>query len=89
MVLLGQLNALRIDRQRQMNVIRRCPAKLMIQRYLSHRRFDQICPAHNFRDALETIVDDHGQVIGEKAVAAVNNKILAREALISMDFAGE
>ena len=67
-VLLGQFNTLRIDRQRQMKVTRYRPAKLLIQRYLPHGRFDQVCPAHNFRDALEMVVDDHGQVISKQTI---------------------
>ena len=72
-----------------MNVVRCRPAKLVIQRYLSHGRLDQIRPAHNFRHALKTIVDDHRQVIGEKAVTAVNNKILTRQTFIGMNLTGE
>ena len=88
-VLLGELNAPRIDRQRQVDVIRRCPAKLMIKRYLPHRRFNQIRSAHNFRHALEMIVHHHRQVIGEQAVAAVDDEIFTGKTFVGVDFAGE
>ncbi|KAI3484086.1 hypothetical protein L1887_52983 [Cichorium endivia] len=63
--------------------------KLVIQRDLSHGRFDQIRPRAQFPSRLKTIVDDHGQVIGEKAVTAVDNKILTCQTLIGMNLTGE
>lgn len=72
-----------------MNVIRRRPAKLVIQRYLPHRRLNQIGPAHNFGDALKVIIYHHRQVIGKQSVTAVNNKIFPRQALIRLNVTGE
>lgn len=88
-VLLGELNALRIDRQRQMNVIRHRPAKLMIKRDLPYGRFDQVRPAHNFRHALEMIVDDHRQVIRKQTITTVNNKIFTCQTFIRPNLTGE
>ena len=72
-----------------MNIVRCRPAKLVIQRDLPYGRLDQIRPAHNFRHALEMIVHHHGQVVGEQAIATVNNKILTRQTFIGMNLTGE
>jgi hypothetical protein len=57
---------------------------MLIQRNLPHRRLDQIRAADNFRDALKMIVHHHRQVIGEQAIATVDNKILTRQTFIGM-----
>ncbi len=49
-VLFREFIAVAIESQRQMEVIRRLPAKMLIQRNLPHRRLNQVCAADNLGD---------------------------------------
>ena len=68
-----------------MDVIRHRPAKLLVKRYLPHGRLNQIRPAHDFRNALEMVIDNHRQVIGKQTITTVNNKIFTRQAFIRLN----
>ena len=86
MILFGKFSALFVKRQRQMNIVWRLPAKLLIQRNLPHRRFYEIGAAHNFRHALEVVIYHYREVIGKQPVAAVNNKIFASKLRVSLNY---
>lgn len=88
-VLFREFIAVAIESQRQMEVIRRLPAKMLIQRNLPHRRLNQVCAADNLGDPLKVVVDHHRQVVGEQPVATVDNKILTRQRLIGDERAAQ
>ena len=87
--MLRQFIALRVECQRQMDIVRRLPAKMLIKRYLPHRRLDKIGAADDFADALKMIVHYHRQIIGEQPIAAVDNEIFPRQRLIGDDRAAQ
>ena len=68
-----------------MDIIRRLPAKMLIERNLPYRWFDKIGAADDFADALKMIVHHHRQIIGEQPIATVDNKIFTRQRLVGDD----
>ena len=68
-----------------MNIVRRLPAKLLIQRDLPHRGFDEIGAANNLRYALKVVINYHGEVIGKQPVAAVDDKIFTSKLRVSLN----
>ena len=72
-----------------MNIVRRLPAKLLIQRDLPHRGFDKIGAAYNLCYALKVVINHHGEVIGKQPVATVNDKIFACKLWICLNFTAQ
>ena len=73
--LFGELFACRIDGNRQMRVSRRRKPETLLQPALAHRRVEQVDPAHDMRDALQRIIDDHCKLVGVLAIGAQQDKI--------------
>ena len=62
---------------------------MLIERNLPYRWFDKIGAADDFADALKMIVHHHRQIIGEQPIAAMDNKIFARQRLVGNDGAAQ
>ena len=58
-----------------MHVCRGSIAKQLLQPDLPLGGVHDVDATHDFRDALEFVVDDHGELVGDQAVAASNDKV--------------
>jgi hypothetical protein len=50
-------------------------AQQVLQVNLPGGRVEKICAAHDIRDALRGIVDDHGELIGEQSVGPIEDEV--------------
>src|SRR5574344_2775569 len=81
MVLFREFQAIGLQRQRQVQPTGLGSPQQSVEGNLPDRRLNQIGAAHHLRDAAIGIIDHHGQVIGEQAIAPFEDKILFRQRL--------
>ncbi len=67
--------SVRLDDQRQVQVAWLWQAEDLLQIKLAGRRIEQVGAAHHIGDALPGVIQHHGQLIGNQAVAAANDEI--------------
>ena len=74
-IALAELVSVRLDDQRQVQVAWLWQAEDLLQIKLAGRRIEQVGAAHHIGDALPGVIQHHGQLIGNQAVAAANDEI--------------
>ena len=74
-IALAELVSVRLDDQRQVQVAWLWQAEDFLQIKLARRRIEQVGAAHHIGDALPGVIQHHGQLIGNQAVAAANDEI--------------
>ena len=74
---LGEFAPVRRDEQRRVRVFRGLAVERFHQPDLPRRGVKQVARAHNARDAHIEIVHAHGELVGEHAVRAPDEKIVA------------
>src|SRR6185503_3819157 len=76
-VAFAELRTVRTEDEREMDVLGRGIAERLLQRDLARRGSEQVGAAHDLRYALLGIVDDDGELIGEEAVGAADDEVVA------------
>ena len=84
-IALPELRAVGIRHQRDVRVHRRRIAECTLQRDLTRRRSEEIDTAHDLRDALLRIVDDHRQLIREQAIRAAHDEVSGMRRNVFLD----
>ena len=72
---LAELVAVRVCDYRDMDVIRRVVAEQSLQPDLARCGFHDVDAAHDFSDAFKLIVYDYGQLVGDQAVAPLDDEV--------------
>lgn len=78
--LFAQLFAFFVYYNRDVAVGWRRVAQELLQMHLAWRGIEQIGSAHHVGDALEGIINDDGQLVGEDAIGSQNGEVIRRKA---------
>jgi len=82
--LLGQLVAVRVEHQRDVQVAGCRQPEQALQQDLPGRRADEVGTAHDVGDSLRPVVDDDRQLISPQAIGAAQHEIAGRHAQVFM-----